>query len=110
MTLLLGCLVGWLCVLLVVRWAEQGVEEATELARLDARQAVREAEWDRLHAAFGAACTAMLTERLGDADDPGIVAEGLGLAPRYREKPVPLTSFAPADRALLEEAQRQVDG
>ena len=113
MTLLVGGLLWLLVVLVGMRWAERGVEEATARAAqvalwgkiaMDARiveQAV--ADFHNRHR--------MLTERLLDCDDPSAVAEGLGLvAPRYRERPISLMSFAPADRVLLEEAERASRG
>ena len=107
MTLLFGCLVGWLVVLLVVRWAERGIQEATKRA---ARDAVIWQQWLTVRNAQYTSW-AIQKARLLDADDPDILTEGLGMVPpRYREKPVSLTSFAPADRALLEEAERALHG
>ena len=110
MTLLLGCLVGWLVVLLVVRWAERGVREAATRAywladqqqALDKWASALEREPERLEA------------RLRDADDPALMAEGLGMVPPEHRSPrehiVTFSSFSPADQAVLDEADKHFRG
>ena len=86
MTLLVGGLLWLLMVLIALRWAEYGVEEAAERAEFLRRMTQVSGEFSQRFEA--------LRERLLDADDPSVVAEGLGLAPRYRERVVPLGTFA----------------